>query len=39
MSHIVYKLLIGGYPRGHVGSIIVVIKGDTRSLDYSSYEL
>ena len=30
--------LKGGYKGDYIGGIIGVIKGDTRSLDYSSYE-
>ena len=33
------KLLKGGYMGDYIGGTIRVIKGDTRSLDYSSYEL
>ena len=31
------KLLKGGYMGDYIGTTIGVIKGDTRSLDYSSY--
>ena len=33
------KLLKGGYIGDDIGSTIGVIKGDTKSLDYSSYGL
>ena len=33
------KLLKGGYIGDYIGKIVGVIKEDTRSLDYSSYEL
>ena len=39
MSHSKNKLLTEGYRGDYVGSIMGVIQGDTRSLDYSSNEV